>query len=305
MHTNCPNSDTRPRKAVRFRRRAVLAIGAASALMVAAVVQAAGMTPAAATTIPVGSIKVVEVASGFSAGASKTVTAACPASNPRVLGGGFTVVGTHIVVTQLQPITGTTDSYRVSAQFDQVGTSATWQLLAFAYCSTAAPGWQLVTAVTPTNSDTFKTASASCPGGKQVIGTGGRIDGGAGQVQLVSQSQGSFPSRMDAGGIEDVDGFAGSWSATAFAICVTTNNFTDVEQVTDQTAIDNTVTKKVTVTCPSGYRLASSAIWADVPGNAINLQPNNITPTFLTGTAHNDTDTTSAWDVIVYGICAR
>ena len=79
-------------------------------------VQGLTVAPAVAATIPVGSVQVITASSGFSVSASKTVTATCPSSRPRVLGGGFTTAGTHIEVTELRPIKGSSvDSYRVTA----------------------------------------------------------------------------------------------------------------------------------------------------------------------------------------------
>lgn len=287
-------------------RRSFLAAASALAMIATAVVQAVGMTPAAAVTIPVGSVEVVTATSGFSAGSSKTLSATCPAARPRVLGGGFTIAGSHIVATELQPVSGAAvDSYRVVAGFDEVGTTATWQLLVYAYCSSVAPGWQLVTATSTTTSDPFNQVIPTCPSGKAVVGTGGLITGGAGEVQLVTQGIGSTGSaRMSAGGLEDVTGFAGSWSVTGFAVCVTYTSPLDIRMVQNQTASDTTITKSVTASCPSGMRLTGSAIWTNIPGNSINLRPNTITPTSVTGTGRNDTTSTFSWNVIVYALCA-
>jgi hypothetical protein len=264
-----------------------------------------GGSPASAATIPVGSVEVVTATSGFSIGSSKTLSAVCPASKPRVLGGGFTTTGTHIVATELQPVAGGTDSYRVTAGFDEVGTTGSWQLLVYAYCSSAAPGWQLVTVTSPATSDPFNQVLPTCPSGKAVVGTGGRINGGGGQVQLVTQALGSVaPNRSSAGGLEDLTGFAGTWSVTGYAVCVTYNNPLDVRVVSDQVG-GTGITKTVPVPCPSGMRLTGSSVWSDIPGHAINLRPNNNTPTSVTGTARNDTtNTTFNWSLIVYASCA-
>lgn len=294
------------REANRYTRRPFVAAAGALAAVAIAVVQTVGVTPAAAATIPVGSVQVVSASTGLSTGSSKTISAVCPAARPFVLGGGFTTTGTHIVVNELQPIDGASvDSYRVSAGFDEVGTSGAWNLLAYAYCSSTAPGWQLVPLTSTTTSNSFNSILVTCPSGKAVVGTGGRINGGAGQVQLVTQSIGGVgPNKMVAGGLEDISGFAGSWSATGYAVCVTYNNPLDIRLVSNQTASDNTVTKNVTATCPSGMRLTGSAIWSNIPGNSINLRPNNSTPTSVAATARNDTGNGSGWDLITYALCA-
>lgn len=280
-------------------------LGTLVLIIATAAAQAIGVSPASAATIPVGSVEVA-TATATGPGLSKTLSATCPAARPRVLGGGFTTTGTHIVATELQPVAGgTVDSYRVTARQDEVGTSASWNLLVYAYCSSAAPGWQLVTTNSSATSDPFNSVPATCPTGKTVVGTGGRINGGGGQVQLVTQTIGSVaPNRMIAGGLEDLTGFGGSWSVTAFAVCVAFNNPLDVRVVSDQLS-GTQITKSVPVACPSGMRLTGSSIWADIPGNAINLRPNNNTPFSVTGTARNDTgNTTAGWTLIVYANCA-
>jgi hypothetical protein len=283
-----------------------LAVAGVLAVALAAVVQIAGATPAAATTIPVGSVEVVTASSGFSTGSSKTLAAVCPAARPRVLGGGFTTTGTHIVVTDLRPMGGNPDRYRVTAGFDEVGTSGSWQLVVYAYCSSAAPGWQVVSATSTTTSQAFNQVIATCPSGKVIVGSGGTLTGSAGQVELVTQGVGGLgANRMSAGGIEDITGFAGSWSVTGYAVCVTAGLVSDTQLVQNQTANDTTLTKNVSVTCPSGMRLTGSAIWSDVPGNAINLRPNNVTPTSVTATGRNDTGVASGWAQYVYGFCAK
>jgi hypothetical protein len=292
------------RTSTRYDIRRLVGVAGALAMMITAAVVAVGATPASANTIPVGSVIAVSQPSGFSTVSPKTTAAVCPADRPRVLGGGFTTTGTHIVVSQAQPLAGSpTDSYQVTAGFDQVGTAASWQLLVYAYCSSAAPGWQIVPATSTSTSDAFNEVAAACPSGKEVVGTGGRITGGAGQVELVTQT--GFPRQAVAGGLEDLDGFAGSWSATAYAVCVTVANVLDIHAVQNQTASDTTNPKSVSVTCPSGTQLTGSAVWADQPGNAISLRPNSSTPTSVTAIARDDSGSGGAFDVLVYGLCAQ
>jgi hypothetical protein len=252
-------------------------------------VQAAGAAPAAAVTIPPGSIVVVTASSGFSVSATKTVTAQCPAANPRVLGGGFTTSGQHIEVIERRPMSGLTDSYRTTAVQDEIGTTATWQLIVYAYCSSVAPGWELLTSVSPTNSETFKPLYPSCPSGKLSTGGGGQINGGAGQVKLLTQGVGGplNPRGHGVAGIEDSTGFAGNWSVTAYVICVTQGAFGDFQWV-EQTSASGTINQNVTVSCPAGKRVAGNAVWSE-RGTIISIRPNNNTPTAVTAAARDET----------------
>jgi len=282
----------------RYTRQTLVAVASVLVVIATAVVQAVGIAPAAAVTIPVGSVEVVTAASGFSVGSSKTLSAVCPAARPRVLGGGFTTTGTHIVVNELRPVSGSpVDSYQVTAGFDAVGTSASWQLLVYAYCSSVAPGWELATATTTTTSDPSNAVNLTCPGTKRLVGTGGRINGGAGQVQLETLALGlTAPNTMSAGGLEQLGGFAGLWNATAYAVCVNVTNLLDIVMVPNQTAINPTNPKGVTATCPSGMRLT---------GSAINLRPNSATPTSVTATARDDSGSGFSWDLNTYALCAK
>ncbi|MEU7901518.1 hypothetical protein [Actinoplanes sp. NPDC049118] len=290
------------------RRRRFPALAAGLLLVAAHLgVQAIGAAPAAAATIPPGSIVVVTASSGFSVSAAKTVTAQCPATNPRVLGGGFTTSGRHIEVVERRPMSGLTDSFRAVAVQDEIGTTATWQLMAYAYCSSVAPGWELLTAVSTTTSNAFNAIYPSCPNGKLTTGGGGQINGGGGQVKLLTQGVGGTlnPRGYGVAGLEDSTGFSGNWSVTAYLICVTTGAFGDFAMAENRTASDTTVSKSVSVGCPTGKRVAGSAAWTDSRGTITAIRPNNTTPTIVTATGRDETATpgTGGWSLIVTAFC--
>jgi hypothetical protein len=291
------------------RRRRLSALGAGLLLLAAQLgVQAAGAAPAAAATIPPGSVVVVSASSGFSVSASKTVTAQCPSANPRVLGGGFTTSGQHIEVVERRPMSGLTDSYRAVAVQDEIGTTATWQLIVYAYCSSVAPGWELLTAVSTTTSNSFNAVAASCPSGKNSPGGGGQVNGGAGQVKLLTQGIGGVqnPRGHNAAGLEDVTGFAGNWSVTVYAICVTAGVFGDFAMVDTSTATNTTITKTVTGACPAGKRVTGSAAFIDSPGTIISIRPNNSTPTSVTAVGRDETAApgSNGWGLRLTVFCA-
>jgi hypothetical protein len=66
-----------------------------------------------------------------------------------------------------------------------------------------------------------KFASATCPGNSRLHGTGGSLSGAIGQAAI--DRVGLFGAGATAGSdieaYEDVTGFSGNWSATAYAIC--------------------------------------------------------------------------------------
>ena len=286
------------------RRRWLSALGAGVLLLAG---QAVTPSPAAAATIPPGSVVVVSASSGFSVSASKTVTATCPSTNPRVLGGGFTASGQHIEVVERRPMSGLTDSYRAVAVQDEIGTTASWQLIVYAYCSSVAPGWELLTAVGPTTSDSFNAIYPTCPSGKNATGGGGQVNGGAGQVKLLTQGVGGVqnPRGYGVAGLEDITGFSGSWNVTAYVICVTTGAFGDFAMVTNTTVTDTAVNKNISAVCPAGKRVTGSAAFTDTAGTIISITPNNVTPTSVTAAGRNETGSAgAAWSLQVTAFCA-
>ena len=103
----------------------------------------------------------------------------------RVVGTGYRITGNtpgNIVVDHMVPSTPTSVSVRGIE--DDNGTSGTWSVSARAVCANPLPGHRSVTATTATDSSNPKVVTATCPFGKQVIGTSAAISGGAGEVSL-------------------------------------------------------------------------------------------------------------------------
>jgi hypothetical protein len=284
------------------RKLLVLAMLAVCGVVAA---QALAAQPAAAATIPAGSVSVASAISPFNS-ANKTLQANCPAGK-RVLGGGGYVSGTrHAVLTELRPIsTAAGDSYEVSATEDETGEPGNWAILAYAFCSSTAPGVEIVSATSAAASNSFTGISATCPGAKRLVGSGGQINGGAGQVDLLTLPEGSLLSnRTTAGGQEDPNGFAGTWSVTSYAVCVTASNLFDLQLVKTFTVGDGTTFKSATATCPSGMQAAGGAGWADTPAHVLFIEPNSgIAPTSIRVAAVAATGFTG--QVIAVALCAR
>ena len=70
------------------------------------------------------------------------------------------------------------------------------------------------------NSDEFSQASVSCPAGKHILGFGGTINGGEGQVLIDDLGTNAALSRAAITGFEDTTGFNADWNVTACGICV-------------------------------------------------------------------------------------
>jgi hypothetical protein len=90
-------------------------------------------------------------------------------------------------------------------------------LLVAASTSTASAQVERVAAASVTDSATTKTSTAVCPAGKQVVGAGGGITGGFGQVLVDGIKPASNLTSVTVSGREDSDGTSNSWSVRAYA----------------------------------------------------------------------------------------
>jgi hypothetical protein len=153
----------------------------------------------------------------------KTVTATCPAGT-RTFGAGAQTFGFGdgddggqgwLVATVPNPsLTRVT----LTALEDESGSTGTWELDALGYCANPPPGLELISATSPTSSSN-KSVTATCPSGKNLLGTGAEIVGGLGQVVLDDLTPNDALSSVIVTGLEDGTGFAGEWFLRSYAIC--------------------------------------------------------------------------------------
>lgn len=85
----------------------------------------------------------------------------------------------------------------------------------------AVSGLQRITKTTVSDSSTSKRVAARCPAGQNVLGGGGTVVGGRGQVilQRLEPVQTATDSRFVVAAREDGTGYASSWRLTAYALC--------------------------------------------------------------------------------------
>jgi len=144
-----------------------------------------------------------------------------PCTNERRLtgvGGEIPIGATGQVVLDALIPSADLETASVLAREDQDGFSGNWTLRPFALCADPLPGQELVTA-TSASSSRNKHATAACPAGKRVIGTGGQILSGAGEVAIGYMIPDAALTRVHVRGVEDQDGRAQNWRVRAFAIC--------------------------------------------------------------------------------------
>ena len=85
----------------------------------------------------------------------------------------------------------------------------------------AVPGLQRTTGTSVSDSSTSKTVAARCPAGKRVLGGGGTVTGGRGQVVLeqLEPAQTATDDRFVVSAREDGSGYSRNWRLTAYALC--------------------------------------------------------------------------------------
>ena len=140
----------------------------------------------------------------------------------RLTGAGAEILDLEgqVVLDRILPSTDL-ESSAARALEDQDGTLSNWRIRAYAICSdTTLPGLERVVSTGPSNSRN-KHATARCPTGKRVVGTGGEIVGGRGQVGITYVLPDADLTRVHVRGAEDQDGFGLDWSVRAVAICAT------------------------------------------------------------------------------------
>ena len=154
---------------------------------------------------------------------SKTVAARCPVGK-RVLGGGGTVTGGRgqVVLERLEPVqTATDDRFVVGAREDGTGYSSNWRLTAYALCANPLPAYGILPSTSGSASSNSPQNTLSFCIGQPLVGFGGSVNGGAGQVHLtnlISASNGTVDFTPIAAQ-EDANGFDGAWTVTAYAVC--------------------------------------------------------------------------------------
>jgi hypothetical protein len=100
-----------------------------------------------------------------------------------------------------------------------IGLAAAQALLASQ--AEAVPGLQRSTRTSVSDSSTSKTVTIRCPAGKRVLGGGGTVTGGRGQVVLerLEPAQTATDDRFVVGAREDGTGYSRNWQLTAYALC--------------------------------------------------------------------------------------
>jgi hypothetical protein len=134
-----------------------------------------------------------------------------------LIGTGYSLAGGNgrVTVDDVRPFG---NGVTLAAFETEVGTTANWTIRVEATCASPAIGTvQIVSAASGFDSASSHTATATCPSGKQVYGTGVEMSGNTGQAildEIIPRTSGVTVTAF-----EDDTGFAGTWQIRAYAIC--------------------------------------------------------------------------------------
>jgi hypothetical protein len=166
---------------------------------------------------PVG-WEVMTAAGAAGSATQRVATVKCRPGMRVYSAGGGVLGGQNNVVLEGLRIAPDLTSVTVTAAEDDNGFAGAWSANAQAVCGRPHTGQTRRAATTAVDSAATKTAVATCLTG-EVHGVGGEITGGGGQVRILAIADDSLSGGVRITAIEDEDGYAGNWSATAYAVC--------------------------------------------------------------------------------------
>jgi hypothetical protein len=170
---------------------------------------------------PVAGLQLISASVNSNSVTGSDVSAVCPAGK-KVLGAGgeLTAAGGQVVMDDILPDPALA-SVRVTGFEDGNGTASNWNVRAFAICANPLPGLQRIIATTVSNSVTGSRATAVCPAGKKLTGTGGDFTGALGEVVMDDITPSATLTSLTVTGAEDESGAAANWTVHSYAICAT------------------------------------------------------------------------------------
>ena len=310
------------------RTRTRLAVSAVAASLIITAVAGAG-TASAATELA-GYQQVVAMSAFDSA--NKSSTATCPAGKKLVgTGGGIRRPGflgfpplvggnAQVSVDSMLP-NSTLTAVTVHGGEDQDGYAGIWAVRAVAICATASNvGLTRVEMQVPYSSVT-KSATASCPAGKKLVGMGGGIrvpflssylPGAFGQVVMDYIVPNTTLTGVSVRGSEDQDGYSGNWAVHADAICANAGAFGGVQRVGPaSTPYDSLSPKSKAAACSGAqYSFGAGGVAGGLFGAGQgHMLLDDLTPSSWTAVnvhASEDQDGYPGnWSVSAYALCAN
>jgi hypothetical protein len=202
------------------------------------------------------------------------------------------------------PSGGSETRRRRSAVALALGSGAALLALVFTTAASAAvPGLERVARTSEFNSTNVKVNGAPCPVGKRLLGGGGDITGGLGQVEMDRLRPGPFGLTVIAG--EDEDGADADWFVRAYSICA--DPLPGLE-IVPATGPSNSNNKHITAACPAGKRLVG--VGGEIVGEESRVVLNDLIPNpeltkVIVRAVENQNGTADDWLVRAHAICAN
>ncbi|GIH04366.1 hypothetical protein Rhe02_24330 [Rhizocola hellebori] len=194
-------------------------------------------------------------------------------------------------------------STKLLARVALLGLAAMAALTSVAAPATAVPNLTRTSATSVADSTQTKEALAQCPAGTRVLGGGGTINGGGGNVHFIRLQALGSTDRFAAAAMEDGN-YPGSWSVTAWAICgQQPAGLTYVSFVSPDNPDEH---KDAAVECPDGTVAISHGV--RVVGSTGHVVIGGFGPLAPTGTKANATEDQHGepadWDLWAHAVCA-
>ncbi|CAL9454085.1 hypothetical protein SUDANB95_02488 [Actinosynnema sp. ALI-1.44] len=231
-------------------------------LVVAALTAAAtlsAVTPAHAA-IP-GDEVVWSDAAGPTSATSRINSVSCPSGKQLIGARAFTRGAPRdTLVTALIP---TATAAVALAREDEDGTEREWSLIVEAVCALPVPGHQIVVQHSDTTS-TNKQVRATCPTGKKLL-TAGWNTQGEGQVWVNQVSFAFDLTSVAVTGMEDPDGYAGTWRLSTYAVCA---DPLPGQSVHSATSVTDRSDKMFDVRCESHQRWLAAG-WSFIAADGV------------------------------------
>jgi hypothetical protein len=195
---------------------------------------------------------------------------------------------------------------------DGDGTPNSWSVRAHAICAAPIAGLELVPSPPSARNSSNKSATATCPAGKKVLGAGGDLLVGGGHVLMPRITPSPTLDRVTVDTVEDADPTTADWTVRAYAICASPpTGLTRVDARSDPLSPST-----ATARCPASTRVIGAGgeidhDFLDDVGDALlegghlleALRPD----TSLTSVTVSGSDGQHAWGTfhaVAYAICA-
>jgi len=262
-----------------------------------------GLAPAAPASADPPGLEIVSTGS-TSTSADKTITATCPTGKVVSGGGGFvTALGAeaHVALDRLEPLASGTGFVATMREAGPASYSDDWTASAVAACVTQPAGYQVVAT---TGAAETEYVTASC-GTKSVIGMGGRVNGGFGDVALDQVVPSADLKARAARGVPCQGSTRTGWSVAASAVCA--NTPAGLERIGSAPMSSNSnASQSRLLSCPTGKALYSAGVDINAGNGQVRLTAVNLIATDRIGVgADEDSDGYSGnWTINAYGICA-